>query len=112
MIDPTTRSIEIEKLAAMPDVGVLLLDVVLGYGACADPAGAVVEAIERVRATRSAPLVTIATMTGTDADPQGRSGQIDILRDAGIAVVETPGGGGAACYQPDTSSGRPSFRRT
>ena len=28
-------------------------------------------------------------MTGTDADPQGRSGQIDILRDAGIAVVET-----------------------
>lgn len=89
MIDPTTRSIEIEKLAAMPDVGVLLLDVVLGYGACADPAGAVVEAVEKVRAARSAPLVTIATMTGTDADPQGRSGQIDILREAGIAVVET-----------------------
>lgn len=89
MIDPTTRSIEIEKLAAMPDVGVLLLDVVLGYGACADPAGAVVEAVGQVRATRNAPLVTIATLTGTDADPQGRSGQIDILRDAGIAVVET-----------------------
>lgn len=89
MIDPTTRSIEIEKLAAMPDVGVLLLDVVLGYGACADPAGAVVEAIEQVRATRNAPLVTIATLTGTDADPQGRSGQTAILRDAGIAVVET-----------------------
>lgn len=89
MIDPTTRSIEIEKLAAMPDVGVLLLDVVLGYGACADPAGAVVEAVEKVRAARSAPLVTIATITGTDADPQGRSGQIDILREAGIAVVET-----------------------
>lgn len=89
MIDPTTRSIEIEKLAAMPDVGVLLLDVVLGYGACADPAGAVVEAVEQVRATRNAPLITIATLTGTDADPQGRSGQTDILRDAGIAVVET-----------------------
>lgn len=89
MIDPTTRSIEIEKLVAMPDVGVLLLDVVLGYGACADPAGAVVEAVEQVRATRNAPLVTIATLTGTDADPQGRSGQTDILRDAGIAVVET-----------------------
>ncbi|MBN6044477.1 acyl-CoA synthetase FdrA [Citrobacter sp. ku-bf4] len=89
MIDPTTRSIEIEKLAAMPDVGVLLLDVVLGYGACADPAGAVVEAVQQVRATRNAPLVTIATLTGTDADPQGRSGQTDILREAGIAVVET-----------------------
>ena len=89
MIDPTTRSIEIEKLAALPDVGVLLLDVVLGYGACADPAGAVVEAVEQVRAKRAAPLVVIATLTGTDADPQGRSGQAEILREAGIAVVET-----------------------
>ena len=89
MIDPTTRSIEIEKLAAMPEVGVLLLDVVLGYGACADPAGAVVEAVEQVRGKRAAPLVVIATMTGTDADPQGRSGQIAILREAGIAVVDT-----------------------
>lgn len=89
MIDPTTRSIEIEKLAALPDVGVLLLDVVLGYGACADPAGAVVEALEQVRAKRAAPLVVIATLTGTDADPQGRGGQAEILREAGIAVVET-----------------------
>ncbi|HDT2543143.1 TPA: acyl-CoA synthetase FdrA [Klebsiella aerogenes] len=89
MIDPTTRSIEIEKLATMPEVGVLLLDVVLGYGACADPAGAVVEAIKQVRRKRVAPLVVIATMTGTDADPQGRSEQIAILRDAGVAVVET-----------------------
>lgn len=89
MIDPTTRSIEIEKLAALPDVGVLLLDVVLGYGACADPAGAVVEAVEQVRAKRAAPLVVIATLTGTDADPQGRCGQAEILREAGIAVVET-----------------------
>ncbi|HEI8292961.1 TPA: acyl-CoA synthetase FdrA [Citrobacter koseri] len=89
MIDPTTRSIEIEKLTAMPTVGVLLLDVVLGYGACADPAGAVVEAIEQVRAKRAAPLVVIATLTGTDADPQGRSGQAEKLREAGIAVVET-----------------------
>lgn len=89
MIDPTTRSIEIEKLAGMPEVGVLLLDVVLGYGACEDPAGAVVEAIEKVRAKRTAPLVVIATLTGTDADPQGRSKQADKLREAGIAVVET-----------------------
>lgn len=31
----------------------------------------------------------IATLTGTDADPQGRGGQIDILCSAGVAVVET-----------------------
>ncbi|TKV34011.1 acyl-CoA synthetase FdrA [Citrobacter sp. TBCS-11] len=88
MIDPTTRSIEIEKLAALPDVGVLLLDVVLGYGACADPAGAVVEAVDQVRAKRTAPLVVIATLTGTEGDPQGRSEQEEKLREAGVAVVE------------------------
>lgn len=89
MIDPTTRSIEIEKLAALPDVGVLLLDVVLGYGACANPAGAVVEAVDQVRAKRTAPLVVIATLTGTEGDPQGRSEQEEKLREAGVAVVET-----------------------
>ncbi|EAM2984338.1 acyl-CoA synthetase FdrA [Salmonella enterica] len=89
MIDPTTRSIEIEKLAALLDVGVLLLDVVLGYGACADPAGAVAEAVEQVRAKRTAPLVVIATLTGTEGDPQGRSEQEEKLREAGVAVVET-----------------------
>lgn len=89
MIDPTTRSIEIEKLAAQPETGVLLLDVVLGYGACADPAAAVVEAIEKVRSQRAAPLVVIATLTGTEADPQGRDGQLEKLRRAGVAVVET-----------------------
>ncbi|WP_054177472.1 acyl-CoA synthetase FdrA [Trabulsiella odontotermitis] len=91
MIDPTTRSIEIEKLAATPQIGVLLLDVVLGYGACDDPAGAVVDAIEKVNAKRgaTAPLVTIATLTGTEQDPQGRNGQAEKLRAAGIAVVET-----------------------
>lgn len=89
MIDPTTRSIEIEKQAAFPDVGVLLLDVVLGYGACADPAGAVVEAVDQVRAKRTAPLVVIATLTGTEGDPQGRSEQEEKLREAGVAVVET-----------------------
>lgn len=89
MIDPTTRSIEIEKLAVQPETGVLLLDVVLGYGACADPAAAVVEAIEKVRSQRTEPLAVIATLTGTRADPQGRDGQIEKLQQAGVAVVET-----------------------
>ena len=47
MIDPTTRSLEIEKLSQQPEVGVLLVDIVLGYGACDDPAGALLEAINR-----------------------------------------------------------------
>lgn len=90
MIDPTTRGNEIEKLAAMPQTGVLLLDIVLGYGACADPAGVVVEAVTRTRARRmAAPLVVITTITGTDADPQGRAAQSEKLRAANITVADT-----------------------
>ena len=89
MIDPTTRSIEIEKRASDEQVGVLLLDVVIGYGATADPAAAVVEAVENVRQQRQSPLHVVATVTGTEADPQQRSKQIESLVDAGILVVNT-----------------------
>lgn len=89
MIDPTTRSIEIEKLIQQQDVGVLLLDVVLGFGACADPAGAVVDAVRKVREARGArnPLVVIATLTGTENDPQCRTTQADTLLNADIVVM-------------------------
>ncbi|NIY47609.1 acyl-CoA synthetase FdrA [Cedecea colo] len=91
MIDPTTRSLEIEKLVQQPDVGVLLLDVVLGFGACGDPAGAVVEAVRHVREMRDSghPLTVIATLTGTEQDPQCRSAQQDTLLNADIVVVNT-----------------------
>ncbi|AWH87581.1 acyl-CoA synthetase FdrA [Limnobaculum parvum] len=91
MIDPTTRSLEIQKLANQPEVGVLLLDVVLGYGACEDPAFAVVEAVNQVRAARGSehPLVVIATVTGTQQDPQPRAEQIDALINGDIVVMNT-----------------------
>lgn len=91
MIDPTTRSLEIHKLAQRLDVGVLLLDVVLGYGSNGDPALAVVEAVDKARGERPAdkPLVVIATVTGTEQDPQRRSEQIDMLINANVIVVNT-----------------------
>ncbi|MDF2152987.1 acyl-CoA synthetase FdrA [Vibrio sp. CAU 1672] len=89
MIDPTTRTVEIEKRAIDESVGVLLLDVVIGYGATQDPAASVVEAVTRTRAKRETPLHVVATVTGTEADPQQRSTQIEILLDAGIVVVNT-----------------------
>ena len=89
MIDPTTRTLEIEKRAADETVGVLLLDVVIGYGATADPAAALVDAVESVKSKRQSPLHVIATVTGTQEDPQQRSEQIDKLVAAGVAVVNT-----------------------
>lgn len=89
MIDPTTRTIEIEKRAASESVGVLLLDVVIGYGSTDDPASSVVEAISKAAPQRTSPLHVIATVTGTEADPQQRSEQIAILESNGIAVAST-----------------------
>lgn len=91
MIDPTTRSLEIEKLSHQPEIGVLLVDVVLGYGACDDPAGALLEAVNTVRTARGAahPLTVIATVTGPEQDPQSRSGQIDALLNGEVIVMNT-----------------------
>lgn len=91
MIDPSLRNQLIAELGAETQVGVLLLDVVIGYGATADPAGSLVEACQRAWATRAddSPLHVIATVTGTESDPQCRSRQISVLEDAGIAVVDS-----------------------
>ena len=70
---------------------VLLLDVVIGFGATADPAASLVSAWQKACAARSdsQPLYAIATVTGTERDPQCRSQQIATLEDAGIAVVSS-----------------------
>lgn len=91
MIDPSLRHQLITALANDSQVGVLLLDVVIGYGATPEPAESLVEACQRAIAgrTEDQPLHIIATVTGTDSDPQCRSRQISILEDAGVMVVDT-----------------------
>ncbi|MCD6870404.1 acyl-CoA synthetase FdrA [Escherichia coli] len=82
---------QIIDLGAKPQVRVLLLDVVIGFGATADPAASLVSAWQKACAARSdnQPLYAIATVTGTERDPQCRSQQIATLEDAGIAVVSS-----------------------
>jgi len=72
------------KTLADPAVGVVLLDVVLGYGAHADPAGLLAAVIES--APRNHAMV-VASITGTDADPQGYSRQAAKLTAAGVLVA-------------------------
>ncbi|MGY1653992.1 FdrA family protein [Geodermatophilus sp. SYSU D01119] len=84
MIDPTLRLEAIERLAASGEPAVLLLDVVLGYGADADPAAALVPALTAARARTQLPVVV--ALVGTEADPQGWSRQADALAAAGAAV--------------------------
>ena len=86
MIDPSIRSEQLEAVMAADDVLVVLLDLVLGYGAVDDPAESVVEAIPDTDADW--PLV-IASVCGTPGDPQGWERQIERLHDAGVAVCSS-----------------------
>ena len=54
MIDPTARNQEIARLAQQPQTGVLLLDVVIGFGAQDDPAASLAAEVANVRAARGA----------------------------------------------------------
>ncbi|EGP4584249.1 hypothetical protein IZS84_000172 [Salmonella enterica] len=91
MIDPALRNQLIAGLGAQPQVRVLLVDVVIGFGATADPAASLIQAWQKACAARAGdqPLFAIATVTGTERDPQCRSQQIAALEDAGITVVDS-----------------------
>jgi FdrA protein len=83
MIDATLRSERLAAETADPSASVVLLDVVLGYGADLDPAALLAPAIS---AATGAGLPVVVAMIGTDRDPQGLVAQATRLRDAGAAV--------------------------
>jgi FdrA protein len=80
MIDPTLRLEHLARAAADPDTAVILLDVVLGHGADADPAATLAPALEGVR-----PPVVVS-LVGTAGDPQGLDRQAAALVAAGAEV--------------------------
>ncbi len=89
MIDPTLRNERLRQEAADPATACLLLDVVLGYGAHADPAGTLVPVLHQIRGlTESAgrALPVVVSLCGTEDDPQRLSRQAGALRDAGALV--------------------------
>jgi hypothetical protein len=90
MIDPRLRNEHIAAAGADPDTAVILLDVVLGYGSQDDPAGAMVPAIEDARVAAAADgrsVVVVASVCGTEADPQGLSDQERRLAGAGVLLA-------------------------
>jgi succinyl-CoA synthetase alpha subunit len=90
MIDPATRIERIAAEAADPATAVILLDVVLGWGSHADPAGALAPAIgAAIAGARGAgrTLTVVAFVCGTDDDPQVRTAQEAKLVAAGALVL-------------------------
>src|SRR5207237_5440923 len=68
MIDPALRLERLAAEASDPSCGVLLLDVVLGYGAEPDPAALLAPAIAAVPAH----IPVVISLCGTTAAPQDR----------------------------------------
>lgn len=92
MIDPTLRNAAIVRAGADPRVAILLLDVILGLGSHADPAGATAPAIrEAIAAARAAgrQLTVAGHLVGTDRDPQGLARQQTTLREAGMHLFKS-----------------------
>lgn len=92
MIDISSRAERIITEAEDPEVAVLLLDVVLGYGAHPNPAGvlagALANARERARVAGRA-LTVVASICGTERDPQGLEGQLRALSQAGAIIAQS-----------------------
>jgi succinyl-CoA synthetase alpha subunit len=92
MIDHRLRDERIVGEARDPETAVILLDVVIGYGAHADPAAEIApvvsEAIARAsEAGRS--LSVVGFVCGTPADPQPLARQEAMLREAGMALTQS-----------------------
>lgn len=92
MIDASQRVKRILQEGRDPEVAALLLDVVLGYNAAANPAGDIAPAIREARELarkRGDHLMVLASVCGTSDDLQGLLEQERILSEAGAQVFES-----------------------
>jgi FdrA protein len=90
MIDPRVRQEAIRAAGQDPRVGLVLFDLVLGYGAHEDPAAALVPAIaaaSEAARRRGGSLLCIGHLCGTHQDPQSYEAQRTKLAEAGVLVA-------------------------
>jgi len=88
MIDNELRIQRMIQEASDPETAVILLDVVLGYGAHPDPAGELNQAIISIR-TDHPNIVWIASVVGTEGDPQSLSQSSAALQKAGVILCHS-----------------------
>jgi succinyl-CoA synthetase alpha subunit len=90
MIDQGARIERLLREAADPTVRVILLDVVIGWGAHGDPASELAQAVMRAKqlaAKNKRTLAVIGFVCGTDQDPQGFAEQEQKLGAAGMVLA-------------------------
>lgn len=92
MIDPAKRTECMEEAIDDPTTGVILFDVMLGYGSHEDMAGALIPAIrdlQKKAESQDRKVFFVATVCGTRSDFQGYDEEVRKLKDAGVIVCET-----------------------
>ena len=88
----TRRAKRIRAEAADPEVAVLLLDFILGYNASMDLIGELLEAIieaKQLAQKRGGALTVVASICGTDDDPQDLNLQKRMLEERGAIVFHS-----------------------
>lgn len=89
MIDPEVRIAFMKKMADQPETGIILFDVVLGYGCHPDMVGALLPAIESIKSIRGNDIRFVATVVGTDQDPQDYHEAVRRLKQVGVFVADS-----------------------
>jgi len=90
MLDNDLRIRRLKQEAADPEVGLILLDVVLGEGAHPDPAGELAPALAEALEIGKSRLEIVTMVVGTEADPQNLEAQVEKLQKAGCQVFTDP----------------------
>ncbi len=85
MIDNDLRIRRLKQEADDPEVGLILLDVVLGEGSHPDPASELAPVIKEIKGKRKE-IEVVAIVIGTDSDPQNLESQVEQLRSAGAII--------------------------
>ena len=91
MIDPAKRIECMQEAVDDESTGVVLLDIMLGYGSHEDMAGSLIPTIKELQAKADAAgrkVFFIATVCGTRRDYQGYDEAVNKLKDAGVIVCE------------------------
>ena len=87
MIDPTNRISRLLQEARDPQVGVIAMDFVLGYGSHENPVGVMLDAIKEAKAIAARDgrhLEILGYVLGTDLDTPSLAQQCQMLTDAGV----------------------------
>jgi FdrA protein len=85
MIDPTTRNEAFLEVANKEETAIILFDVVLGFGSHENPALNLSPIIQKINNSKK--IIFIASVCGSEDDPQCYSIQSDKLRSLGVIVA-------------------------